>query len=116
MLIIACAVSFTSPSFAKQDEIKSNGYDILADVFLRPISFVGMISGAGGFAVLSPMAAIASIPSLDGDIFKDLADTFIVKPYKYTFLRPVGDYTYKEGLKSNQITQSLRSPNMIIDK
>ena len=37
LLIIACAVSFTSPSFAKQDEIKSNGYDILADVFLHSI-------------------------------------------------------------------------------
>lgn len=99
LLILVSAVSFTSTCFAKQDEIKPSKYDILADGFLRPISFVGMIAGVGGGAVLSPMAAIASIPSLKADIFIDLADTFIVKPYKYTFLRPVGDYNYKEGLK-----------------
>ncbi len=98
-LLLVFAVTFASPGFAKQQPIKADGYDVLFDVFLRPLGFVEIIAGTAAFIVLSPLTAIASIPAPQENAFVDLADTFIVKPYKYTFVRPVGDYNYKEGLE-----------------
>ena len=93
------AVSFSSSSFAKQPEIKADGYDVLLDVFLRPLGALEIIAGTAAFVVLSPLTAIASIPSLEKSAFVELADVLIVKPVKFTFARPVGDYNYKEGLE-----------------
>jgi hypothetical protein len=97
-LLLILAVSFASPGFAKQQVIKADGYDYLIDVFLRPLGFVEIIAGSATFVVLSPLTAIASIPAPKENAFVELADTLIVKPYKFTFVRPVGDYNYKEGL------------------
>ena len=99
LLLLVVAVGFASPGFAKQQAIKANGYDYLIDVFLRPLGFVGIIAGSATFVVLSPLTAIASIPAPQENAFIDLADTLIIKPYKFTFVRPVGDYNYKEGLE-----------------
>jgi hypothetical protein len=98
-LLLAFAVSFASPGFAKQQTIKADGYDYLIDVFLRPLGFVEIIAGTATFVVLSPLAAIASIPAPKDHAFVELADTLIVKPVKFTFVRPVGEYNYKEGLE-----------------
>jgi hypothetical protein len=98
-LLLVFAVSFASPGFSKQQVINADGYDFLIDVFLRPLGFVEIIAGTATFVVLSPLTAIASIPSPQENAFVELADTLIVKPYKFTFVRPVGDYNYKEGLE-----------------
>jgi len=98
-LLLVFAVSFASPGFTKQPEIKADAYDVLIDVFLRPLGFVETIAGTGAFAVLSPLTAIASLPSMQTDAFVELADTLIVKPAKFTFVRSTGDYNYKEGLE-----------------
>lgn len=97
LLLLVFAVSFASPGFTKQQAAKANGYDYLIDVFLRPLGFVEIIAGSAAFVVLSPLTAIASIPAPQENAFAELADTLIVKPVKFTFVRPVGDYSYKEG-------------------
>jgi len=76
---------------------KADGYDVVIDMVLRPVSFVGTVTGAVVYVGLSPLTAIATIPA-PHDAFVLLADTIVVKPAKYTFVRPVGDYTYNEGL------------------
>ncbi|MGR8997923.1 MAG: hypothetical protein ACU88J_02595 [Gammaproteobacteria bacterium] len=96
-LLLAFAVSFASPGFAKQQEIKADGYDYLIDVFLRPLGFVEIIAGTATFVVLSPLTAIASIPAPKENAFAELADSLVVKPVKFTFVRPVGDYTFMGG-------------------
>lgn len=98
-MLLVFAVSFAAPGFAKQQAVTANGYDYLIDVFLRPLGFVEVIAGSAAFVVLSPLTAIASIPAPQENAFTELADTLIVKPYKFTFVRPVGDYNYKEGLE-----------------
>lgn len=98
-LLLVFAVCFASPGFAKQQAIKADGYDYLIDVFLRPLGVVEIIAGTATFVVLSPLTALASIPAPQENAFVELADTLIVKPFKFTFVRPVGDYHYKEGLE-----------------
>ena len=98
-LILVFAVMFSSPGFAQQPAIKADGYDVLIDGFLRPLGFVETIAGTAAFAVLSPLTALASLPSIQISAFVELADTLIVKPAKFTFVRPTGDYHYKEGLE-----------------
>jgi len=99
LTVLVLAVCFASTGFAEPKAIKTDGYDVLTETFLRPLSFMGMVGGTGAFVILSPLTALASIPSLKSDAFEELADTLIVKPYKYTFVRPLGDYDYNEGLK-----------------
>lgn len=91
------AILVSSASFATERR-EADGYDVLVDTVLRPVSFVGMLAGSVVYVGLSPLTAIASIPA-PHDAFKLLADTLIVKPAKYTFVRPVGDYAYSEGLR-----------------
>lgn len=98
-LLWVLAVSFTAQGFASQPEIKADGYDYLLDVFLRPLGFVEVIAGTATFVVLSPLTAIASIPAPKENAFSELADALIVKPAKFTFARPAGDYKFMGGLE-----------------
>ncbi|WP_305907270.1 hypothetical protein Q9L42_016825 [Methylomarinum sp. Ch1-1] len=97
VIFLAGAMLSSSASFAEQDR-EADGYDVMLDaVIVRPLSFVGLVTGSALFVGLSPLTAIASIPA-PHDAFELLADTIVVKPAKYTFVRPVGDYDYNEGL------------------
>ena len=79
----------------------ADGYDVAVDLVLRPVSFAGMIVGTALYVGVSPLTAIATIPA-PHDAFELLADLLIVKPAKYTFVRPVGDYTYNEGIRKSR--------------
>ncbi len=60
--------------------------DIPADVLIvRPITLVGTVLGTALFIVALPF----SIPS--GSV-KMTANRLIVKPFKYTFTRPLGEF------------------------
>jgi len=97
LLFLVTSILLSSISLADEPR-KADGYDVLADtIIVRPMSFVGMIVGSALFAGLSPFTAIATIPA-PHNAFKLLADILIIKPAKYTFNRPVGDYNYNEGL------------------
>jgi hypothetical protein len=69
-----------------------DGYDVLADVtVVRPLSFVGLVVGTAVFIAFLPGSALATIPAPHKAIGL-MADTLIVKPAKYTFARPAGDF------------------------
>ena len=95
----------SSASFANENS-KADGYDVLIDTVLRPISFTGMLAGTALYVGLSPLTAIAAIPA-PHDAFKLLAELMIVRPAKYTFVRPVGDYTYNEGYAKNEWAEKI---------
>jgi len=97
LFALATTMLVSSSCFATGNG-KADGYDVIIDMALRPLSFSGMLIGSVVYVGLSPLTAIATIPA-PHDAFSLLADTLIVKPAKYTFVRPVGDYTYNEGLK-----------------
>ena len=98
-LVLVIALTFSTSCFAATPASQADGYDVIIDaVLLRPFGFATMVVGSALFVGLSPLVAIASIPA-PHDAFVRLADTIVVKPAKYTFVRPVGDYNYNEGLK-----------------
>jgi len=97
LFVCASTLLISSTCFATGNG-KADGYDVVIDMVLRPLSFVGTVTGTVLYVGLSPLTAIVAIPA-PHDAFVLLADTIIVKPAKYTFVRPVGDYTYNEGLK-----------------
>ena len=94
------AILVSSATFATESN-KADGYDVLVDTVLRPVSFVGMLAGSVIYVGLSPLTALAAIPA-PHDSFELLADLMVVKPAKYTFVRPVGDYTYNEGIRKSK--------------
>ena len=93
-LVLLLSVAFATPVLAQtQQRVESDGYDVMMDIFLRPVGLAGTVVGAGLFVGLSPVTALAAIPA-PHDAFEKLANTIICKPYKWTFVRPVGDYEY----------------------
>ncbi len=68
-----------------QDEIRS-GSDMLADlVIARPIGTVGIVLGFVGFIVSLPF-------SVTGDNVSESYQKLVVKPAKYTWKRPLGEF------------------------
>ncbi len=98
LIILSSALCISTPGFAKEST-KVDGYDALVEVLaIRPVSFVGTIVGTALYVGISPLTALASIPA-PHNAFKLLADVLVVKPAKFTFVRPIGDYEYNEGLE-----------------
>jgi hypothetical protein len=94
-LVFLLSMAFAAPSFPQTPPpVESDGYDVMMDVILRPVGLVGTIIGAGVFVGLSPITALAAIPS-PHDSFQKLGNTIVCKPFKYTFVRRVGDYEYE---------------------
>jgi hypothetical protein len=94
-LVLLLSVAVATPSFAQAPQaVESDGYDVMMDIILRPVGIVGTIVGAGLFVGLSPITALAAIPS-PHDSFEKLGNTIVCKPFRYTFERPVGDYEYE---------------------
>lgn len=85
-----------TPGLAYNQPIQSDGYDVMLDMVLRPVSLVATVIGAGVFVGVSPLTALAAIP-YPHDSFEKLAETIVCKPAKYTFNRQVGDYRYDKG-------------------
>jgi hypothetical protein len=85
-----------APGFADHQKVESDGYDVMIDMILRPVGIAATLIGAGVYVGVSPLTAIATIPR-PHDAFEKLADTIVCKPFKWTFMRPSGDYRYNEG-------------------
>lgn len=90
--------ALSTSGLADNHHVENDGYNVMLDMVLRPVSLAGTVIGAGLFVGLSPLTALASIPQ-PHDAFEKLADTIVCKPAKYTFVRPVGDYRYDEGCR-----------------
>lgn len=98
-IILILALIYVQPGYAMEERQRPvDGYDVMFDAWIvRPITFVGTVAGSALYIGLSPLTAIASIPA-PHDAFVKLADTIVVRPFKYTFVRPIGNYDYREGL------------------
>lgn len=78
---------------ASADENDYSPFFVLPDILIyRPVGIAVTIAGAGVFAAISPLTAIAQI-SPPHDAFEKTADILIMGPAKYTFDRPVGNLT-----------------------
>lgn len=80
IILLTFLFVFSSISVAFADDA-----GILVDVFIfRPVGLATLISGSAIFVVSLPWAAISgSIP--------ETAKALVVKPFKYTFIRSVGE-------------------------
>lgn len=93
-LILVLVVTFSAPSFANNHE--PGGVDYLTDVGLRFVGFVGTLVSTALYIGISPFTAIShAVPPHQS--FQKLGDIMVVQPAKYTFIRPVGEYSYAEG-------------------
>ena len=64
---------------------KPSGGDILLDaLFMRPVMLAGTVIGAAVFIVTSPFSAV-------GGNLGDSAETLVMEPAQYTFVRPLGE-------------------------
>lgn len=72
------------------------GAEVIDLIFMRPAGLVALVGGSGLFLALSPLTAIATV-SPPHDAFDRLANHIILKPYVFTFDRPLGD------MESNRI-------------
>ena len=65
------------------DTKPTTGYIILDLFVMRPLTLVGTVAGATTFVVSLPFTAL-------GDNIEETAETLVVEPFQYTFLRPLG--------------------------
>ncbi|MFZ2171457.1 MAG: hypothetical protein WAW61_17685 [Methylococcaceae bacterium] len=96
LFVFALFTALAAPSFAGYQKVEGDGYDVMIDMILRPVGFAATLIGAGIYVGVSPLTAISTIPR-PHDAFEKLADTIVCKPFKWTFMRPSGDYRYDEG-------------------
>ena len=84
--LIAVILISTSVS-ALADGGASVAASMIADVFIaRPAGFVGTILGSAVFVLALPFAALSRS-------VEPAAQTLVVDPFKFTFTRPVGDFS-----------------------
>ncbi|MGH8499893.1 MAG: hypothetical protein ACRERV_13970 [Methylococcales bacterium] len=77
------------------DEPAPPGFrDVLPEIILRPMGFVGLIGGCALFAASAPFTAVASFEE-PHDAWSNSFNGFVGAPIRYTFTRPIGDYTFK---------------------
>jgi hypothetical protein len=84
-LIVVTLITTSGPALA--DSGASTAAAMVVDVFIaRPGGFVGTILGTAVFILALPFAA------LSGSI-EPVARTLVTEPFKFTFTRPVGDFS-----------------------
>lgn len=91
MIIAALMVTLISSSMpALADDGANDAAAMVADVFIgRPLGIAATVVGTAIFIVALPFAA------LSGSV-KPVARTLVAEPFKFTFTRPVGDFSQWE--------------------
>ena len=101
-LVITIALTFSASSFAESSVVNKrehifiaepNGFDVLLDIPLRLGGFVATIVGTGLFIGTSPITGLMTAIRPHNAIQK-AAEFLVVRPGKYTFVRPTGDFNY----------------------
>ena len=90
MTLLISALASSSMANAQNQQAVDPLFVLLDVVLYRPIGVVATVVGAGVFAGISPLVALASIPK-PHDAFKKTAGILVLAPAAYTFVRPVGD-------------------------
>ncbi|MGH8477184.1 MAG: hypothetical protein ACRERS_00920 [Methylococcales bacterium] len=80
---------------ALADDVASPGIrDLLPELLLRPMGFVGLVGGCALFAAATPFTLAASLEE-PHDAWSNSFNGFVGAPIRYTFLRPIGDYRFE---------------------
>ncbi|MGH8550297.1 MAG: hypothetical protein ACRERU_17185 [Methylococcales bacterium] len=88
-------LSILTQSAMAADEPSPVGFwEVLPETILRPMGFVGLVGGCALFVVATPFTAVASIEA-PHDAWTNSFNGFVGAPVRYTFSRPIGDYTFK---------------------
>ena len=88
LIVALLFVTFGSPAMASVDFEKqdpSAGAMIADFVLVRPFAIVGLVVGSVFFVIALPFSAI-------GGNIKASAKSLVVKPAKYSFVRPLGEF------------------------
>ena len=92
--VLLIAVTLTTTVSAEHTKVEySPGFAALDLVIYRPIGIAATIAGGALFAGLSPLTAIAEI-SPPHDAFDKTVDFMVIKPFNYTFSRPLGEWEW----------------------
>lgn len=84
-LSVPMAASAGTDPYGGFDNVEPTGGEMLADAFLvRPFMLVGTVLTTATFIVTLPF-------SLLGGNVGDAAETLVLEPAKYTFVRPLGE-------------------------
>ncbi len=80
---------------AAADEPTALGFhNVLLEFLLRPMGFLSLLGGSALFVASSPFTAVASLEE-PHDAWFNSFNGFVGAPIRYTFTRPIGDYTFK---------------------
>ncbi len=95
-LTLTCPISSYAESPVNHEPAKRtvSSNDILIDMALRPAGFIATVAGAALYVGLSPFTAFSHAFS-PHDSFQKLGKLLVITPAKFTFSRPVGDYTHE---------------------
>jgi hypothetical protein len=101
-LLVTLALTFSAASFAESSAVNERshlvtvetpGVNTVLDIPLRLGGFVTTLVGTGLFIGTSPITGIMTSFRPHNAIQK-AAEYLIVRPGKYTFVRPTGDFNY----------------------
>lgn len=97
-LFLLCAALVPGGAAADpRDERNLHPFAILADlVLLRPFGLALTVGGAGVFIATTPFAGIASIAP-PHDALQKSSEMLVLAPAAFTFMRPLGDFSYQMG-------------------
>ena len=84
-------VAPTEDDIAFEDDTTYITRGKLPEIIIRPVGVVGSVTGVVLFIAGSPIAGLASIPE-PHDAFKITYEDFVVKPFNFTFRRPLGEW------------------------
>ncbi len=84
-VMVLALISTSVPALAEDGATVATA--MVADVFIaRPAGIVATILGTAVFIVALPFAALSRS-------VEPVAETLVVAPFKFTFTRPVGDFS-----------------------
>jgi hypothetical protein len=77
-----------------EDQSSVGFWEVLPETVLRPVGLMGFVGGCAMFLVATPITAVASIEA-PHDAWFNSFNGFVGAPVRYTFTRPIGDYSFK---------------------
>lgn len=103
ILFLTLALILTStPVFAAE----TDGFIVIMDIVIaRPFGFAALVIGSAFFVVAFPFAAMSKNTS-------KTADTLVGEPFRFTFVRPPGDFSQSYMLDRNEKLEQRGKDNL----
>ena len=101
LLVFTLFSVLTVPGFADNQVVEPDSYDYMAEIIARPWGIVTTMVGTSLYVGVSPITALFMIPK-PHDSFERLADKMVFTPFKWTFMRPIGDFADTEESSARQ--------------